>query len=154
MSDHLGELPLVDRLHHELVAAQTTVAAQIAALVQAATSVREFLSTTTGRVLGRLTRIRADLLGPDAAADDLDIVLVDLAALAGLSLESTVRGPAWRFLDLGRTARTHADVVRFARGRRSASPQTRCRSSRWPNRCCRRTRAWSPTAAGIAATSS
>ena len=101
-SDQLGALPLVDRLHHELVAAQTTVAAQIAALVQAATSVREYLSTTTGRVLGRLTRIRADLLGADAAADDLDIVLVDLAALAGLSLESTVRGPAWRFLDLGR----------------------------------------------------
>jgi uncharacterized circularly permuted ATP-grasp superfamily protein/uncharacterized alpha-E superfamily protein len=100
--DALAGLPLVDRLHHELVQAQVVVADQIAALVQAATSVREFLSTTTGRVLGRLTRIRADLLGADAAADDLDVVLVDLAALAGLSLESTVRGPAWRFLDLGR----------------------------------------------------
>jgi uncharacterized circularly permuted ATP-grasp superfamily protein/uncharacterized alpha-E superfamily protein len=100
--DRLGALPLVDRLHNELMSAQSTVAAQIASLVQAGTSVREFLSTTTGRVLGRLTRIRADLLGSDAAADDLDIVLVDLAALAGLSLESTVRGPAWRFLDLGR----------------------------------------------------
>jgi uncharacterized circularly permuted ATP-grasp superfamily protein/uncharacterized alpha-E superfamily protein len=101
-TDQLGSLPLVDRLHHELIATQTTVAGHIASLVQEATSVREFLSTTTGRVLGRLTRIRADLLGADAAADDLDIVLVDLAALAGLSLESTVRGPAWRFLDLGR----------------------------------------------------
>jgi uncharacterized alpha-E superfamily protein len=37
-----------------------------------------------------------------AAPDDLDIVLVDLAALAGLAMESTVRGPAWRFLDLAR----------------------------------------------------
>ncbi|MCU1361091.1 MAG: hypothetical protein JWN99_2380, partial [Ilumatobacteraceae bacterium] len=100
--DRWGSLPLVDRLHHELISAQSTVADQIAALVQAATSVREYLSMTTGRVLGRLTRIRSDLLGSDAAADDLDIVLVDLAALAGLSLESTVRGPAWRFLDLGR----------------------------------------------------
>lgn len=100
--DDLVAVPLVDRLHHELVAAQTVVADHIAALVQAATSVREFLSTTTGRVLGRLTRIRSDLLGSDAAADDLDVVLVDLAALAGLSMESTVRGPAWRFLDLGR----------------------------------------------------
>ena len=27
---------------------------------------------------------------------------MDLAALAGLVMESTVRGPAWRFLDLGR----------------------------------------------------
>ena len=30
------------------------------------------------------------------------MILVDLAALAGLAMESTVRGPAWRFLDLGR----------------------------------------------------
>ena len=29
-------------------------------------------------------------------------MLVDLAALAGLATESTVRGPAWRFLDIGR----------------------------------------------------
>ncbi len=29
-------------------------------------------------------------------------MLVDLAALAGLAMESTVRGPAWRFLDIGR----------------------------------------------------
>lgn len=100
--ERFGSLPLVDLLHDELMATQTAVAGHIATLVQEATSVREFLSTTTGRVLGRLTRIRADLLGADAAADDLDIVLVDLAALAGLSLESTVRGPAWRFLDLGR----------------------------------------------------
>jgi uncharacterized alpha-E superfamily protein len=53
-------------------------------------------------VLGRLTRVRADLLGAAAAVDDLDVALVDLAALAGLAMESTVRGPAWRFLDLGR----------------------------------------------------
>jgi uncharacterized circularly permuted ATP-grasp superfamily protein/uncharacterized alpha-E superfamily protein len=102
VDDQAAAVPLVDRLHHELLEVQNTVAGQIVALVQSATSVREFLSTTTGRVLGRLTRIRADLLGADAAADDLDVVLVDLAALAGLSLESTVRGPAWRFLDLGR----------------------------------------------------
>jgi uncharacterized alpha-E superfamily protein len=53
-------------------------------------------------VLGRLTTVRADLLRADAEPDDLDIVLVDLAALAGLAMESTVRGPAWRFLDLAR----------------------------------------------------
>ncbi|MFN6119103.1 MAG: alpha-E domain-containing protein, partial [Actinomycetes bacterium] len=69
---------------------------------QEATTVREFLSTTTGRLLGRLTRVRSDLLAAESAPDALAVVLVDLAALAGLSMESTVRGPAWRFLDLAR----------------------------------------------------
>ena len=100
--DALVAVPLVERVQHELRAANLTVATQIGTVVQEATSVREFLSTTTGRVLGRLTRLRADLLSAETAADDLDIVLVDLAALAGLSMESTVRGPAWRFLDMGR----------------------------------------------------
>lgn len=98
----LGSLPLGEQLSHEMFATQSSLATQIASLVQEATSVREFLSVTTGRVLGRLTKVRTDLLGPAALADDLDIALVDLAALAGLSMESTVRGPAWRFLDLGR----------------------------------------------------
>jgi uncharacterized alpha-E superfamily protein len=91
-----------ERLELELRSAQRCAAAQIGALAQEATTVREFLSTTTGRVLGRLTRLRVDLVSSVAAPDDLDVVLVDLAALAGLSMESTVRGPAWRFLDLGR----------------------------------------------------
>jgi uncharacterized circularly permuted ATP-grasp superfamily protein len=100
--DDVAAGPYHERLQRELRGGQLAVAAQIAALAQEATTVREFLSTTTGRVLGRLTRVRADLLGSLAAPDDLDIVLVDLAALAGLSMESTVRGPAWRFLDLAR----------------------------------------------------
>ena len=100
--EQLVGLPIVDRLAYELGNTQSTLVQQIATLVQEATSVREFLSTTTGRVLGRLTRVRSDLLGSDAAGDDLDVVLIDLAALAGLTMESTVRGPAWRFCDLGR----------------------------------------------------
>ena len=63
---------------------------------------REYLSKTTGRVLGRLAMAHNLLLDDDAPSDELDSVLVDLAALAGLVMESTVRGPAWRFLDLGR----------------------------------------------------
>jgi uncharacterized alpha-E superfamily protein len=34
--------------------------------------------------------------------ESLDRIMVDLAALGGLTLESMVRGPGWRFLDLGR----------------------------------------------------
>ncbi|MCB1000718.1 MAG: circularly permuted type 2 ATP-grasp protein [Acidimicrobiales bacterium] len=97
-----GAAPLVDRVQHELQGGQQAVAAQLASLVHEAMTVREFLSTTTGRVLGRLARLRADLVSSLAAPDDLDVVLVDLAALAGLAMESTVRGPAWRFLDLAR----------------------------------------------------
>jgi uncharacterized circularly permuted ATP-grasp superfamily protein/uncharacterized alpha-E superfamily protein len=100
--DPSAVLPHAERLHHELLATQQTVVDQIAVLVQEAMSVRSFLSTTTGRVIGRLARVRAELTGRDSTVDDLDVILVDLAALAGLATESTVRGPAWRFLDLGR----------------------------------------------------
>jgi uncharacterized circularly permuted ATP-grasp superfamily protein/uncharacterized alpha-E superfamily protein len=98
----LAGLPFAERIRHDMLEVQTAVAGQIATLAQEATSVREYLSVTTGRVLGRLMRLRANLMGADAAVDDLDVILVDLAALAGLAMESTVRGPAWRFLDLGR----------------------------------------------------
>jgi uncharacterized alpha-E superfamily protein len=92
----------VQLVNAELAATCAAAAAQLAALVQEATSVREYMSTTTGRVLGRLARLHPVLTGGDTPADDLDTVLVDLAALSGLMMESTVRGPSWRFLDLGR----------------------------------------------------
>ena len=91
-----------DRLQIEIDATCIAAAGQLASMVQEATSVREYLSTTTGRVLGRLARVHPLLAGASTQADDLDTVLVDLAALSGLMMESTVRGPAWRFLDLGR----------------------------------------------------
>jgi len=91
-----------ERLQPEIDATCIAAAAQLAAMVQEATSVREYLSTTTGRVLGRLARVHPLLAGASSQADDLDTVLVDLAALSGLMMESTVRGPSWRFLDLGR----------------------------------------------------
>ena len=87
------------------------VAAQVASLVQEAASVREYLSTTTGRVLGRLARAHSVLAEQVGPADELDMVLVDLAALSGLAMESTVRGPAWRFLDLGRRIERSLAVV-------------------------------------------
>jgi uncharacterized circularly permuted ATP-grasp superfamily protein/uncharacterized alpha-E superfamily protein len=91
-----------DRLAAEIELTCGVVAAQIATIVQEAVLVREFMSTTTGRVLGRLAEVRDRLGAPAQHADDLDTVLVDLAALTGLATESTVRGPAWRFLDIGR----------------------------------------------------
>jgi uncharacterized circularly permuted ATP-grasp superfamily protein/uncharacterized alpha-E superfamily protein len=120
---------LAHLLADELAATVAAVAAQVTSLVQEAMSVREFMSTTTGRVLGRLVRMRQTLLddlergdpdsvGLDGSArveaievDDLDTVLTDLAALAGLAMESTVRGPAWRFLDLGRRLERALGIV-------------------------------------------
>ncbi len=96
-----ASLPLAERVTNELRATSEAAAAHVGALVNEAMSVREYLSTMMGRVLGRLTRVRADLLA-HTGGDDLDVMLVDLAALSGLAMESTVRGPAWRFLDLGR----------------------------------------------------
>jgi uncharacterized alpha-E superfamily protein len=91
-----------DAVLAELNSTSNAAAMQLAALVQEAASVREYLSTTTGRVLGRLARVHGDLADGTVGVDDLDGFLVDLAALSGLMMESTVRGPAWRFLDLGR----------------------------------------------------
>jgi len=100
--DATASAPWVDRLEAESAATRAVIVEQLGSLVREGSSVRQFLSSTTGRVLGRLTRVGSDLLRADAAVDDLDMLLVDLAALAGLAMESTVRGPAWRFLDLGR----------------------------------------------------
>jgi uncharacterized circularly permuted ATP-grasp superfamily protein/uncharacterized alpha-E superfamily protein len=91
-----------EQVNTELVSTCAAAAAQLAAVVQEATSVREYMSTMTGRVLGRLARLHPVLAGGAIPPDDLDTVLVDLAALSGLMMESTVRGPSWRFLDLGR----------------------------------------------------
>jgi len=96
------ELPLNVRLTGSLQATVLVAAQQLASLVQEASSVREYLSKTTGRVLGRLAAAHSLLIDDEGPTDELDSVLVDLAALAGLAMESTVRGPAWRFLDLGR----------------------------------------------------
>lgn len=109
--EDVAGVPMGERLRAELVATAQTTAAQLGSLIQEAVTVREYLSVTAGRVLGRLARTRSDLVGDHVAVDDLDLVLVDLAALSGLATESTVRGPAWRFLDLGRRLERAVAVV-------------------------------------------
>lgn len=78
------------------------VAGEIGALLTEATTVREYLSVTTGRVLAHLAELRAGLARGQVGVDDLDAVLADFAAFAGLWHESIVRGPAWRIGDTGR----------------------------------------------------
>ncbi|TVR26887.1 MAG: hypothetical protein EA389_04340 [Ilumatobacter sp.] len=100
--DDVSDLPGLDALYDELSRAGDDVAFQIGNLLTEATTVREFLSVTTGRVLERLATSRAGLRRHVAAVDDLDALLTDLAALVGLWNESTVRGAAWRLGDVGR----------------------------------------------------
>ncbi len=90
------------------------VADEIGALLTEATTVREYLSVTTGRVLAHLAGLRTALGTNRAGVDDLDAVLADFAAFAGLWHESIVRGPAWRIGDTGRRlerARVVIDLV-------------------------------------------
>ena len=96
----MGELAA--ELTGELALTTDAIALEIGILLTEATTVREYLSVTAGRVLERLSNTRAALQRRAAAVDDLDSLLADFAALAGLWNESTVRGPAWRLGDAGR----------------------------------------------------
>lgn len=96
----------------------------IGVMLTEATTVREYLSTTTGRVLEHLARLRGrfDLGAPDV--DDLDAALADFAAIAGLWNEGTVRGPAWRLGDLGRRLERVAVVLDLVEAGLDASEDT------------------------------
>jgi uncharacterized alpha-E superfamily protein len=89
-------------LMSELALTTDAIAREIGVLLTEATTVREYLSVTAGRILERLSNTRAALQQRAAAVDDLDSLLADFAALAGMWNESTVRGPAWRLGDAGR----------------------------------------------------
>ncbi len=101
-----------DDLSEEAAAALSgragSITDSLARLRRSALSVREFLSTTTWRVLGMLDAERLVLERVDGASppyvvvESLDRVVLAESALAGLATDSTVRGPAWRFLDIGR----------------------------------------------------
>ncbi|MDH4145987.1 MAG: circularly permuted type 2 ATP-grasp protein, partial [Acidimicrobiia bacterium] len=86
-------------------------AAQLGLALAEAQVVRGYLSVSTGRVLARLADGRETLLGGPPTPDQLDGVLADLAAMAGLWAESTMRGPAWRFGELGRRLERALGVV-------------------------------------------
>jgi uncharacterized circularly permuted ATP-grasp superfamily protein/uncharacterized alpha-E superfamily protein len=109
-----GPPPAVSRpatmLHRELAAAAVALGEQLDALVAEAATVGEYLSGTTNRVLTRIAPLRRTFASGRAPIDELDDTVVELAALAGLWTESVVRGPAWRFGELGRRLE-RADVV-------------------------------------------
>ncbi len=102
LDDTVGAAPTVDRLRGELASLSEAVTYEIGSLLTEATTVREYLSITAGRVLARLANLRTTVRSEGAGVDDMDGLLADLAALAGLWNESTVRGPAWLIGDIAR----------------------------------------------------
>lgn len=100
--------------------ASRVLAEQLRTLVASATSIGEYLPGTAARVLARLAGLRAQLAARTVGFDMADDIAADLAAFDGLWAESTVRGDAWRFGDLGRRlerARAVAGLVDACRPR-------------------------------------
>lgn len=74
----------------------------VGSMLAESASVREFLSTTTGRVLGEMVDSRERLADRPEDLDALDALLFQLSAFAGLWSESVVRGPAWYYGDFAK----------------------------------------------------
>jgi uncharacterized circularly permuted ATP-grasp superfamily protein/uncharacterized alpha-E superfamily protein len=92
----------VSELDHELAAATRALVSRLRAFVAEAATVGEFLPSNTSRVLHQIVQLTELFDDGAAPIDVIDDVLAALAAFSGMWLESTVRGPAWRFGDIGR----------------------------------------------------
>jgi uncharacterized circularly permuted ATP-grasp superfamily protein/uncharacterized alpha-E superfamily protein len=107
------------------------LAHQLGSFLAEASSVRDFFSTTAGRMLARLAESRSQLRwmvtedgAPNPTIVDiaridgraLESILIDLASLVGLWNESVVRGPAWRFGEVGRRLERAFGVIDGLRG--------------------------------------
>jgi uncharacterized alpha-E superfamily protein len=84
-----------------------SVRATLTALHRVASRVRDRISVDSWRSLGHLEQ---DFTRPDThsqvplteALALLNRTIMTLAAFSGLGVENMTRGPAWRFLDMGR----------------------------------------------------
>lgn len=88
-------------------------------LRQIVASVRDRMSATTWRILNRLERypgVRSRSLTYTRAATRLHDLIVDLAALSGMEMESMTRGIDWRFLDLGRRLERAGNLCHLLHG--------------------------------------
>ncbi|WP_040495232.1 circularly permuted type 2 ATP-grasp protein [Ilumatobacter nonamiensis] len=93
---------LTDARRKAVVAASESLEFHIGSMLAESASVREFLSTTTGRVLGEMVDSRDRLVARPDDVDALDTILYQLSAFAGLWSESVVRGPAWYYGDFAK----------------------------------------------------
>ncbi len=83
-------------------AAADSLEFHVGSMLAESASVREFLSATTGRVLGEMVDSRERLTERPDDVDALDAILFQLSAFAGLWSESVVRGPAWYYGDFAK----------------------------------------------------
>lgn len=89
----------------ELEAAGRELVERLRMFIGEAATVGEFLPSNTARILHTLAKLTDEFAGASTSSsapiDALDDVLASLSAFAGMWSESTVRGPAWRFGDIG-----------------------------------------------------
>lgn len=98
-----------------------SVRASIEQLWRTASIVRDRISIDSWKVLARVRRDARGSRGPlptlaGRAADvlpQLDTLIFDLSAFAGLGTESMTRGPGWRFLDMGRRVERASFAIRL-----------------------------------------
>jgi uncharacterized circularly permuted ATP-grasp superfamily protein/uncharacterized alpha-E superfamily protein len=83
------------------VGATRQLGARLRRFVAEAASVGEFLPGSSSRVLTDVASRFESFADGRAPLDAIDEVMASLAAFAGMWNESTVRGPAWRFGDIG-----------------------------------------------------
>jgi uncharacterized circularly permuted ATP-grasp superfamily protein len=96
-----GSRAPVRELDEASIAASEQLAERLRTFVAEAASVGEFLPGGTARVLTGVAAIIESYPAGIAPVPVLDDVLAALAGFAGMWNESTVRGPAWRFGDIG-----------------------------------------------------
>ncbi len=97
-----ASMNLAEARRAAVAAASSSLEFHIGAMLAESASVREFLSATTGRVLGEMVTTRGHLAEHPDDVDALDTLLFQLSAFGGLWSESVVRGPAWYFGDFAK----------------------------------------------------
>ncbi|MFK8024795.1 MAG: circularly permuted type 2 ATP-grasp protein [Ilumatobacter sp.] len=97
-----GPTDPVDARSAAMAAAASSLEFHIGSILAESASVREFLSITTGRVLGEMVTSRERLIERSDDLDALDTLLMQLSAFGGLWSESVVRGPAWYYGDFAK----------------------------------------------------
>ena len=113
--------PTLDRLRPLL--ADPAVPDAVPALAQRlrfnASAARDRLSDDMWRLINRLDTLAAPadpgLATPAALLDQLDSLILGVAALAGMEAENMTRGHGWRFLQLGRRVERAVNVLELCR---------------------------------------
>lgn len=85
----------------ELSATTAALVGRLRDFVAETATVGEFLAANTARILNTIVHLLDSFDEGAAPIDAIDDVLAALAAYMGMWNEATVRGPAWRFGDIG-----------------------------------------------------